>query len=69
MVLCYKAATDLYPQDADTAKLIWTGVGIFIASSTLVGTKGKLFGMKRVDIFHVLLVLGNWCFTTVINRL
>ena len=49
---------------SDEAKLFLGGVGLYLSSSLLVGTKGTYFGViKRVDVFHVLLVFANWSFT------
>jgi len=47
----------------DEGKLYLIGVILYFSSSLLVGTKGHIAGVKRVDIFHVMLVFANLAFT------
>ena len=49
---------------SDEAKLFLGGIGLYLLSTLIIGTKGMLFGIvKRVDVFHVMLVFANWSFT------
>ena len=47
----------------DEGKLFLMGVFLYLSSSILVGTKGSYGPIKRVDVFHVMLVFANFAFT------